>query len=156
MEIKAELKQPYTENERMNFIVEQNHRNGYTIEEQEDKLVALGYTQEEIEEQERERIAKLSLTKREVFLALYNDKGITPEQIKAQITDEKALIEFEYATEYFRGNPLIDSIGSLLGYTSEQLDYLFINKELPNESDESNTDDSTISEEETQPSTDDV
>lgn len=47
MEIRAELKQPYTEDERIKFIVEQNHKLGYTIEEQEDKLVALGYTDEE-------------------------------------------------------------------------------------------------------------
>ena len=33
MEIKAELQKPYTENERMDFIVEQNHRNSYEIKE---------------------------------------------------------------------------------------------------------------------------
>lgn len=81
-------------------------------------------------EKERQRINMLSLTKREVFLALYRDKGVTPEQIKAQISNPEALIEFEYASEYFRGNPLIDAIGSSLGYTSEQLDYLFINREF--------------------------
>ena len=31
MEIKSELKQPYMENERINFIVEQNHKKGYEI-----------------------------------------------------------------------------------------------------------------------------
>ena len=86
------------------------------------------------EEEKKERLNKLSLTKREVFLALYKDKGITPEQLKAQITTPEALIEFEYANEYFRGNPLIDLIGQALGYTSEQLDYLFENKEIPNDS----------------------
>ena len=89
------------------------------------------YTPEEREQIERERIANLSLTKRDVFLALYKDKGITPDQIKAQITDPAALIEFEYASSYYRGNPLIDIIGQTLGYTSEQLDYLFEHKELP-------------------------
>ena len=88
------------------------------------------YEQEQAQK-ERERINQLSLTKREVFLALYKDKGITPEQIKAQITNPEALIEFEYAGDYFRGNPLIDAIGTMLGYTSEQLDYLFEHKELP-------------------------
>ena len=83
------------------------------------------------EQDEAERIAKLSLTKREVFLALYRDKGITPEQIKAQITNPEALIEFEYATDYFRGNPLIDQIGLMLGYNKDELDYLFEHKELP-------------------------
>ena len=76
---------------------------------------------------ERERISKLSLTKREVFLALYADKGITPEQLEAQITDPAALIEFKYAERYYRGNVLIDLIGQKLGYTSQQLDNLFEN-----------------------------
>lgn len=88
------------------------------------------YEQEQ-EEKERERIAKLKLTKREVFLALYRDKEITPEMIKAQITNPEAMIEFEYASDYFRGNPLIDTIGALLGYTSADLDYLFEHKEFP-------------------------
>ena len=88
--------------------------------------------EEELKKKEQERINMLSLTKREVFLALYKAKQITPEQIKAQITDPEALIEFEYANEYFRGNPLIDEIGQNLGYTSEDLDYLFMNGELPN------------------------
>ena len=83
------------------------------------------------EQDEKERIAKLSLTKREVFLALYKAKGLTPEMIRNQITDTEALIEFDYATEYFRFNPLINQIGAMLGFTSEQIDYLFIHKELP-------------------------
>lgn len=82
-------------------------------------------------QKEKERIAKLSLTKREVFLALYKAKGLTPEMIRSQITDIEALIEFDYATEYFRFNPLIDKIGLMLGYSSEDIDYLFENKQLP-------------------------
>ena len=156
MEIKAILQKPFTESQRIDFIVAQNHQLGYKIKETETELQAWGYTEEEKEEQRREAIKKLSLTKREVFLALYNDKGITPDQIKAQITEPSALIEFEYATEYFRGNPLIDAVGTMLGYTSEQLDYLFEHKEFPNESDESNTDASSVSEEETEASTDDA
>lgn len=87
--------------------------------------------EEEQAQKEREMLNMLSLTKRDVFLALYKDKGITPEQIKAQIQNPEALIEFEYASNYFRGNPLIDVIGQTLGYTSEDLDYLFEHKELP-------------------------
>ena len=81
------------------------------------------YEQKELEE--KERIAKLKLTKREVFLGLYQAKGVTPEIIKSQITDPMALIEFEYANDYFRGNPLIDSVGAVLGITPEQLDVFF-------------------------------
>ena len=53
MEIKAELKQPYTEKERMDFIVEQNHKLGYTIEETNDALLAWGKSDEEILKQAR-------------------------------------------------------------------------------------------------------
>jgi hypothetical protein len=76
-------------------------------------------------QKEAERIAKLSLTKREVFLGLYQAVGVTPDMIKAQITDPQALIEFEYANDYFRGNPLIDIVGATLGITPEQLDKFF-------------------------------
>lgn len=132
MEIKAELLKPYTEQEEMDFLLDnQNYPKNYDIRETEEALQAWGYTDEEIAEQEAEKIQKLALTKREVFLALYDDKGITPEQLRAQITDVRAGIEFDYADKYFRFNPLIDSIGALLGYSSEDLDYLFINKEFP-------------------------
>lgn len=83
------------------------------------------------EQAEQERIAKLSLTKREVFLALYKAKGLTPEAIRSQITDTEALIEFDYATEYYRFNPLINQIGAMLGFSPEQIDYLFEHRELP-------------------------
>lgn len=51
MEIIAELKQPYTEEEREDFIVEYNHRQGYKIEEADNALLAWGYTEEEKAEQ---------------------------------------------------------------------------------------------------------
>ena len=76
-------------------------------------------------QKERERIGNLKLTKREVFLGLYQAKGVTPEQIKAQITDPMALIEFEYANDYYRGNPLINIVGGTLGITPEQLNKFF-------------------------------
>lgn len=80
--------------------------------------------------EEKTRIGKLNLTPREVFLAIYRDKGITPEQLEASITDIEAKIEFKYATSYYRGNPLVNEIGKKLGYTEEQLDYLFEHKEF--------------------------
>lgn len=83
----------------------------------------------EQELKERERIAKLKLTKREVFLGLYQAKSVTPDMIKAQITDPQALIEFEYANDYYRGNPLIDIVGATLGITPEQLDKFFETKD---------------------------
>ena len=129
MEIKYSLQKPYTETERMNFIVEYNHNQGYEINETEIELQALGYTEDELAYQEKVRTANLKLTKREVFLGLYQAKGVTPDQIKAQITDPAALIEFEYANDYFRGNPLIDSVGTIFGVTAEQLDNFFETKD---------------------------
>jgi hypothetical protein len=82
-------------------------------------------TRQEKELEEKERIAKLKRTKREVFLGLYQAKGITPEQIKGLIKKPTDLIEFEYANDYFRGNPLIDAIGGILGLTPKQLDKFF-------------------------------
>lgn len=104
--------------------------NGLEIKETQRPIVDFQFadTEEYKEEQaqkERNRLDLLSLTKREVFLGLYQAKGITPEQIKAQITDPAALIEFEYANDYFRGNPLINTVGQALGITSDQLDKFF-------------------------------
>ena len=94
------------------------------------------YEQEQAQK-ERERLNMLSMTKREMFLGLYQAKGITPNMLKAQITNPQALIEFEYANDYYRGNPLIDVIGTQLGFTSEQLDKFFETKDytylLPSE-----------------------
>ena len=60
MEIKATLSKPYSDEQRINFIVEQNHKNGYEIKETETALEAWGFTAEEIAEQEKqERKAEL-------------------------------------------------------------------------------------------------
>ena len=85
--------------------------------------------EEEEAQKERERLNFLSMTKREMFLGLYQAKGITPDMLKAQITDPAALIEFEYANDYYRGNPLVDVIGGQLGFTSKQLDKFFETKD---------------------------
>lgn len=130
MEIKAILNKPYNNDEKIQFIIEQNHNRGYQLKETKNSLEAWGYTKEETEQFEKERIAQLSLSKREVFLAIYKDKGITPNEIKEKITDLEELIEFEYATAYYRGNHLIDTVGKALGYTPEELDYLFENKKF--------------------------
>ena len=109
-------------------ILVHKHHTEY-VKEIVEYLQIVDYTEEE----KREMLNLKSLTKREVFLALYRDKGITPEQLKSQITNAEALIEFEYANDYFRGNPLINQIGQMLVYTTDDLDYLFEHKELPTE-----------------------
>ena len=64
MEIKATLNKPYTEQQRVEFIVAQNHQFGYKIEETAVALEAWGYTNEELAEkakqaQKAELIAQL-------------------------------------------------------------------------------------------------
>ena len=68
MEIKAELNKPYTEDARVEFIVEQNHKNGYEIKETENALQAWGKTETEVlqalkvsKQEENTRLAKLAV-----------------------------------------------------------------------------------------------
>ena len=139
MELKRKLIKPYTEEQKLNFIVEQNHNNGYEIRETETALEALGYTTEELEQQEKTRIAQLSMTGADVERAIYQAKGIDFEDIltlvksqensgQAYNIDLKALkIELK-ANNFYRGNPYINQIGELLGFTTEQLDQFFETK----------------------------
>ena len=55
MEIKATLNKPYTEPQKVDFIVEQNYTKGYEIKETESALEAWGYTAEEIAEREKQQ-----------------------------------------------------------------------------------------------------
>lgn len=137
MEIKAELNKPYTENEKINFIIQYNHRLGCVIEETENSLQAWEYTKEEKKEMEKERIRMLKLTRGDVFRGLLQAKHITKQQIRAIIekmpetTEEEifkkqlAFIDFDDALEFYRGNPLIDEVGKQLGLTTKQLNNFF-------------------------------
>jgi len=126
MEIKAELLKPYTDKQRMDFIVEHNHKNGYEIRETANALEAWGYTQEEIELQEQERIGNLQVTKR-VFALGLQELGITYSQIKALVaTSEQAQLEWDLCVELQRKNPLLDVMGAQLGVTPKMIDDIFL------------------------------
>ena len=137
MEIKAELKQPYTEQERMDFIVEQNHKNGYEIRETETYLEAWGYTEEEKQEQERKRLDNLSMTRGDVFEALILAKGLTKPQIRAMIeqaelddiTKALYLNRFDEALDFYRGFPVFDMLGKKLDITPKQINDFFKTKD---------------------------
>ena len=137
MEIKAQLNKPYTEEQRIQFIVDFNHKLGYTIEETETHLNAMGYTEEEKQKQERERLDKLSMTRGDVFEALILARGLTKPQIRAMIeqaeldTMTKALYlnRFDEALSFFRGHPVFDFIGNMLNITSTQMDDFFETKD---------------------------
>ncbi len=91
-------------------------------------------TEQEKLKQEQERIALLNMTGADVERAIYKVKGIDFDDILAMVKDnpaidEKALkIEFK-ANNFFRGNPYIEQVGALLGFTSEMLDKFFDTKD---------------------------
>lgn len=132
MEIKAELQKPFEEQERMDFIIEYNHNQGLVIEETGEALIAWGYTDEEIAQIERERIAKLYLTGADVERGIYQATGMDFDDVVGFIEsqpestlDIKAIkIELK-ANHFYRGNPYVNAVGTLLGFTSEQLDKFF-------------------------------
>ena len=82
MEIKATLNKPYTDSDKLRFIVEQNHQNGYEIKETETALEAWQYTDEELAEKEQERINNLTMTPLD-FIGVLQSLGLTLEQINA-------------------------------------------------------------------------
>ena len=100
--------------------------------------------EEEKQQAERERLDSLFLTPSDVERALYySDLHMDFDDLKALIAqqlpqvDIKGLsIEFR-ANNFYRGakdingNRLVDAIGLILGYSSDDMDYLFINKKLP-------------------------
>ena len=137
MEIKAQLNKPYTENQRMDFIVQYNHNLGYEIEETNDALEAWGYTEEEKQEQRKEQISQLSMTRGDVFEALILARGLTKPQIRAMIeqaeidnlTKALYLNRFDEALDFYRGFPVFDMLGQALGVTPKQLDDFFETKD---------------------------
>lgn len=146
------LEYPYTEEERLEFIIEYNHNQGLKIEtverailtEELSELVVDYYALEanEImvdnepvvdpdyeakqEQKERERIAKLKCTKR-VFALMLQELGIDYITILLPLIESnpRAKLEWDLCVELERNNPLLDIMAGQLGVTSEQLDGLF-------------------------------
>lgn len=87
----------------------------------------------ETEEEKAIRIANLKLTGTDVKRAIYKATGLDSEDIinlvqekQPEGLDVKALkIELE-ANHFYRGNPYVNAVGALLGFTPEQLDNFFL------------------------------
>lgn len=144
MIVKHKLEKPYTEQERVDFIVEYNHKLGYEIKETETALEAWGYTEEEKQQQERQRIDQLTLTPSDVERALYySPLQMDFDDLKALISEKAPQIDLKglaiefRANNFYRGavdkegNRIIDMVGAILGYKPEDMDYLFEHKQLP-------------------------
>lgn len=154
MEIKNKLNKPYTETQKLDFIVENNHNLGYEIRETETTLEAWGYTEEEKREQEeqkeKERIASLYMTRSDFFdgfiLAfnlgqvelraivenILNQINITPVEIKV------ALNNFDNALNFYRKHTLFTLLNNVeipinkemtLVFTSDIWDKFFDTKD---------------------------
>ena len=94
-------------------------------------------TDEQKAQEEAQRVALLNLTGADVERAIYKAKGMDFDDIIAFLeaqplaqdgtapVDIKALkIELK-ANNFYRGKPYIDTVGTLLGFTKEQLDEFF-------------------------------
>lgn len=101
---------------------------------QDGEIVENPNYEEEQKQKEREKIALLSLTRGDVFRGLLQAKGVTRVQLRAMIETnesltevqrEMALIDFDEALNFYRGNELINTVGLALGITTEQLDKFF-------------------------------
>lgn len=104
----------------------------YVLDDEEYVLRDIAWEEKQAQA-EKERIGKLFLTRADVERGIYQAKGMDFDDILAFVTanppeglDIKALkIELK-ANNFYRGNPYVDTIGALLGFTSEQLDKFFM------------------------------
>lgn len=97
MEIKATLNKPYEEKDRLDFIVEQNHKNGYEIKETETALEAWGNTQKDIDDQVKQ-LQILNLKEQLSELDLKMIRPLASIQI-GTATEEDTLILQQYEAE---------------------------------------------------------
>lgn len=95
---------------------------------QDENIVLNPNWETEQQTKEKERIARLSCTKRD-FVLLLQEQGISYKNtLKPLIeTNEQASVEWELCERLYRFNPLLDKLGATLGITPEQLDAIFIN-----------------------------
>ena len=99
--------------------------------------------EKEKQEKQRKYLDSLTLTPSDVERALFKSLQMDFDDLKKVIQKKAPQINIKAigielrANLFYRGATLmngirlIDTVGALLGYTSEDMDYLFINKELP-------------------------
>lgn len=115
MEIKATLNKPYTDRERADFIVENNHRKGYDIKETELSLEAWGLTAEEQSEKDLlDKQASVRAVREQYFIDYvdwYQSKPLLWEEMteeeKQDIADyRKYLMDYTKQENWWEQNPL--------------------------------------------------
>ena len=138
------LRKPYTNRQRAEFISNNKgkkivieNESIYAIELYEAFIdgVVVDNTkvyQQQIEKAEAERISNLYLTAADVERGIYNATGKDFDDLIALVIEQqpqdidiKALkIELK-ANNFYRGNPYVDVVGGLLGFTKAQMDSFF-------------------------------
>ena len=144
MEIKTTLNKPYTDKQRINFIVEQNHNNGYEIRETETALEAWGYTEEEIAQQEKERIQELFMTRSDFFDGTIMAWGIGEDELLVviqrmlmglsldNVSKLKALNNFKNALNFYRKHPLFNLLVNVPIQLTENVQVVITEEHLDN------------------------
>lgn len=100
----------------------ENQRLEIELTTEKDGWKVIDLTPEEI----RARDVPASVTRRQLFIALFSIHSITEAQIEAMLQgNDLGMIEFRHATAFERDHPLISSLGAALGLTEEQIDELF-------------------------------
>ena len=117
---------------------------GLEIKETEEGYVIYDFELMTVEEKEaketqkeRERLDGLKMTRGDVFEALILARGLTKPQIRAMIeqaelddiTKALYLNRFDEALDFYRGFPVFDMLGKVLGVTPKQLDDFFETKD---------------------------
>lgn len=128
------LLKPYTNHQRFDFIVKYNHQMGYIINESEEGLEAIAPPPRNLEQEDKENIAKLYVTRLD-FINILESLGITWINVKAFMANypevEKELM---MCSNVYRGNKLINNMIPVinkafgLAITESDLDEAFIQK----------------------------
>ena len=118
------------------------NQNKYIYDAETNSIISNPNYEAEQAQKERERLDMLNLTAADVERAIYKAKGMDFDDVVALVEqyneaapmdaegessaiDIKALkIELK-ANNFYRGNPYINAVGTLLGFTSDQLDNFF-------------------------------
>lgn len=82
-------------------------------------------------------INNLKLTGADVERAIVKDKKMTFKDLIVYVEDNVLDVDVKEleaelnANNFFRSHPLINKLGAILGYSSDDIDYLFLNKQFP-------------------------
>ncbi len=114
MEIKAQLNKPYSDKQRADFIVENNHNKGYEIKETETALEAWGLTSQEWDEKVLEDKKTSVRAVRNSYLETYVDPfqlvirwgTLTEQEQQDLINYRQYLLDYTAGESWWEQNPM--------------------------------------------------